>query len=172
MKPGLRGAGMARSPGAARAAEEELEREEKPAAEKGGTPEGSKSEDASMARSAAAAHKGEDREISESHGSDAGHTTTVSSGRGIGSKSVETEHAMGRVDRVTAKGAEGESDTASSKANRKENGEPEREEAEQSAIGSREVEHSNTFGKGMGREVPTKNVMGHGQRETIAKNTI
>lgn len=77
----------------------------------------------------------------------------------IGHKTVEAENAMGDHATVSAAEAEDFPDTASAKANRKEAAEPEREEAEQHAIGR-------------GREVPTRNVMGHGMRETVSKNTI
>ncbi len=113
-------------------------------------------EGASMARSPAAAHSAASREPGLKGGI-ADHS--VSSGRGIKSGQVEAEHTMGSKDSVGVKSAEGEPDMASSKANRKEQGEPEREMAEQHAMGHE-------------REVPVRNAMGHGMRETKANHTI
>ena len=84
---------------------------------------------------------------------------SVSSGEGIGSKSVDTDNVMGESGPKSVKTAEGESDMASAGANRKEAYEPQREMAEKSAMGRE-------------RSIPTRNTMGHGQRETIAKHTI
>lgn len=93
-------------------------------------------------------------------------------GASAGSKSVESSHVMGTKESVTAAGAEGFSDDASSKANRKEAGEPQREAAEKSAVTKNEVKHSGTIGGGSGGECAHKNVIGHGQRETVAKNCM
>lgn len=82
----------------------------------------------------------------------------VSGGRAIMHESVEANHVMGTGGAVGTQSAEGESDMASSKANRKEAMEPEREANEKAAIGRE-------------RSVPAKNVMGHGERETIARHT-
>jgi hypothetical protein len=84
----------------------------------------------------------------------------VSSGpRGIKRVSVDADHVMGDGASLGAGSAEGFADMASSKANRKEAMEPEREMNEKAAMGRE-------------RTVPTKNTMGHGERETIAKHTI
>jgi hypothetical protein len=84
---------------------------------------------------------------------------TVKGGREIKKGSVEADHVIGEGGRVGTKSAEGMSDMASAQANRKEAMEPEREMSEKAAMGRE-------------RSVPTKNVMGHGERETIAKHTI
>jgi hypothetical protein len=83
----------------------------------------------------------------------------ISGGRGIMHESVEAENVMGSGGKVGVSSAEGDSDMASGKANRKEAGEPEREENEKSAIGR-------------DRSVPHKNTMGHGERETKSCHTI
>jgi hypothetical protein len=83
----------------------------------------------------------------------------ISGGRGIEHETVEAENVMGTGGEVGTSSAEGEPDMASSKANRKEAGEPEREENEKAAMGR---EHS----------VAHKNTMGHGERETVSKHTI
>jgi hypothetical protein len=83
----------------------------------------------------------------------------VSGGRGIKRVSVDADHVIGDGGSIGTSSAEGMSDMASSKANRKEAMEPEREENEKSAMGRE-------------RSIATKNTMGHGERETIAKHTI
>lgn len=83
----------------------------------------------------------------------------ISGGRGIMHESVEAEHVMGAGGKVGTSSAEGETDMASSKANRKEADEPERESNEKAAMGAE-------------RTVPTKNTMGHGERETKSCHTI
>lgn len=84
---------------------------------------------------------------------------TVKGGRGITREHVEADHTMGEGGSVGTSSAEGFADEASSKANRKEAGEPEREMNEKAAMGRE-------------RSIPTKNTMGHGERETVAKHTI
>lgn len=129
---------------------------------------GLRGEDASMARTRSAAHAGEDRAESEERSEEKEtHGTTGRAG-----KTVEAEHVMGEHESPHAKGAEEVVDDASAKANRKENYEPERERAEKSAIKSRSVEHSNTFGSGEGGPAHGENTMGHGQREVVGKNTV
>jgi hypothetical protein len=124
---------------------------------------------ASMARSKSAAK--EDMSDAMSGGGPKKHE--VSTERGIGTKTVEAHGAIGSHNAVQAKGAEGDTDMASSKANRKENYEPEREAAEKRAIDNDRVEHSGTFGSGRhGTAVPTKHTMGHGEREPKASNTV
>jgi len=83
----------------------------------------------------------------------------ISGGRGIMRESVEAENVMGDGGKIGVSSAEGETDMASGKANRKEAGEPEREENEKAAIGR-------------DRSVPTKNTMGWGERETKSEHTI
>jgi hypothetical protein len=83
----------------------------------------------------------------------------VSGGRGIKRETVDADHVMGDGGEIGTSSAEGMSDMASGKANRKEAMEPEREENEKAAMGRE-------------RTVPTKNTMGHGERETVAKHTI
>ena len=170
----LHGAGMARSPGAARAAEAAEERAEKsPSEDHAGKPEGHEGENSSMARSPGAAKSATAKE--ESHQRSEMHegATSVSSGRAPKSKSVESEHVFGDKDAVEAKGAEGITDMASSKGNRRENEEPERERDEKAAMSGRTVRHSGTVGgDGAGGEAKGEHLMGHGFRETVAKNTI
>ena len=84
---------------------------------------------------------------------------SVSSGHGIGKKSVDADHVIGAGGALKVATAEGESDTASAKANRHEAMEPQRERDEKAAIGG-------------AREVPAKNIMGHGERPTIGRHTI
>ncbi len=142
----------------------------------GGESAGHHSADAGNARSPAAAHAGEDRRNARADAAKGSNPPRRVSGGGSapGGKSVESDHVMGTNHSVRAEGAEGFSDEASSKANRKEAGEPEREAAETRATGSKEVKHSTTFGHAgrAGQEAPAKNAMGHGQRETVARNTI
>jgi hypothetical protein len=82
-----------------------------------------------------------------------------SGGRGIMHESVEAENVIGDGGKIGVSSAEGESDMASGKANRKEAGEPEREENEKAAIGR-------------DRSVPHKNAMGWGERETKSEHTV
>lgn len=110
---------------------------------------------AGMARTRGEAHQDEE---SETHETVAG-ANEVKGGRGIMHETVDAEHVMGTGGPVGTHSAEGESDMASSKANRKEGMEPEREENEQAAVGKE-------------RTVAHKNTMGHGERETISKHTI
>lgn len=83
----------------------------------------------------------------------------ISGGREIMHESVEAENVMGSGGKVGVSSAEGDSDMASSKANRKEAGEPERESNEKAAMGR-------------DRSVPTKNTMGWGERETKSCHTV
>jgi hypothetical protein len=154
------GAGLARTPSAARAkegfsAKERVSRErddpEHEIEEEG--------EDASEARSPAAARRAEAKEMREEHEEEGTDRDTVSGGREIMHKSVEADHVIGEGGKLRAATAEGEPDMASAKANRKEAMEPEREENEKAAMGRE-------------RSVPAKNVMGWGECETIAKHTI
>ncbi len=119
-------------------------------------PEG---EDSSMARTRGAAHAGAERHMREETRMQEGDHDEVTSGRGIKHVSVDADHVMGTGGAVGTSSAEGEPDMASAKANRKEAMEPEREEQEKEAIGRE-------------RSVPTKNTMGHGERETVARHTI
>lgn len=117
-------------------------------------------EDSSMARSRGAAHAGaetharEEKSIERSRGDD-----EVRGGKGIERSTVDADHVIGAGGPVGTKSAEGDTDMASAKANRKEAMEPEREDNEKAAMGRE-------------RTVPTKNTMGHGQRETVGKHTI
>jgi hypothetical protein len=120
-------------------------------------PEG---EDSSMARSRGAAHAGAERHEREERAEEGKRgKDEVSSGRGIKHEMVEADHVIGTGGDVGTSSAEGEPDMASAKANRKEAMEPEREENEKAAMGRE-------------RSVPAKNVIGHGERETIARHTI
>lgn len=121
------------------------------------------SEDSSMARSRSAAKAGAERHergerAEEAEGKES-HAHEIKGGRGIMHEQVDADHVIGTGGKVGVKSAEGESDMASAKANRKEADEPEREHNEQAA---------------MGREpsVAAKHVIGHGERETIARHTI
>lgn len=87
------------------------------------------------------------------------HKGGVRGGRGITREHVEADHVIGDGGSVGTHSAEGMSDMASSKANRKEAMEPEREENEQAAMGRE-------------RTTPSKNTMGWGERETVGKHTI
>lgn len=151
------GAGMARSPAAAREAEAPMAKEH--VSKEADDPMGHESEDSSMARSRGAAHAGAERHEREERSEELGERGTVKSGRGITHRSVEADHVIGEGGDKSAAGAEGEPDMASAKANRKEAMEPEREMNEKAAMGKE-------------RSVPTKNTMGHGERETVAKHTI
>lgn len=110
---------------------------------------------AGMARTRSEAHDAED---SEARGDVAG-DNEISGGRGIMRETVEAENVMGDGGKIGVKSAEGESDMASAKANRKEAGEPERESNEKAAMGRE-------------RSVPTKNTMGWGERETKSCHTV
>jgi len=143
----------------------------------GGKPAGKRGDDASMGRSPAAAHAGQDKEFATSESVKRGNPQPrkVSGGGSEAvSKSVDSNHVFGNNDSVKAEGAEGFSDDASAKANKKEAGEPEREAAEMKAVRTNEVRAEHTFGHpgSRGKEIATKNAMGHGQRETVGKNTI
>lgn len=83
----------------------------------------------------------------------------VSSGRGMKRQAVDADHVIGDGGEIGMMSAEGMADMASSRANRKEAMEPEREMDEKMAMGRE-------------RTPPTKNTMGWGERETIAKHTI
>lgn len=152
------GAAMARSPGEARRDEEShvtggVSREHDEPIDK------EEGEDSSMARSRGAAHAGAERHEREERKQEEGEHHGVKGGRGIMREHVDADHVMGTGGAVETHSAEGEPDMASAKANRKEADEPEREENEKAAMGRE-------------RSVPTKNTMGHGERETIAKHTI
>ena len=115
---------------------------------------------AGMARTRSEAHRGEERIEHEDNASQEGdESDEVRGGRGIMHESVEAENVIGSGGKVDVASAEGESDMASGKANRKEAMEPEREENEKAAMGRE-------------RTVAHKNTMGHGERETVAKHTI
>lgn len=151
------GASLARTPAAARAKEDKVGEEH--VSKEHGDPMGHESEDSSMARSPSAAHAGAERHEREERKEELGERGTVKSGRGIMHKSIEADHTMGEGGSMRVAGAEGEPDMASSRANRKEAMEPEREAQEKAAMGPE-------------RSVAHKNSMGHGERETVAKHTI
>jgi hypothetical protein len=116
-------------------------------------------EDASMARSPAAARKAEAREMKDEHEEEGHDRDVVRGGREIKRESVEADHVIGTGGKVGTSSAEGEPDMASAKANRKEAMEPEREEQEKAAMGRE-------------RTVAHKNTISWGERETVAKHTI
>jgi hypothetical protein len=87
------------------------------------------------------------------------HEGGIRGGREIKRVKVDADHVMGDGGEIGTSSAEGRSDMASAGANRKEAMEPEREENEKAAMGRE-------------RSVPTKNTIGWGERETIAKHTI
>lgn len=152
------GAGMARNAGTARRDEEShvkggVSREADEPIDK------EEGEDSSMARSRGAAHAGAERHAGEERRMEEGEHREVKGGRGIEREHVDADHVIGSGGRVETMSAEGETDMASAKANRKEAMEPEREANEEAAMGRE-------------RSVPAKNVIGHGERETIAKHTI
>jgi len=155
------GAGTARSPEAAR-------RDEEPHA----TEHVSKEHDsehmhnpeeeglnASEERSPAGTRRAESGFMHKAHEEELGERGTVRGGRGIKHEHVDAEHVIGTGGSVETASAEGETDMASAKANRKEAMEPEREENEQAAMGRE-------------RTVAHKNTIGHGERETVAHHTI
>lgn len=86
------------------------------------------------------------------------HKGGVSGGRAIKKVDVDADHVIG-LGASAANSAEGFADMASSKANRKEADEPEREMNEKAAMGQE-------------RSTPSKNTMGWGERETVGKHTI
>ena len=133
---------------------------------------GHEGEDSSMGKSPAATRRETTASQAHQRSEMSEGKRSVSSGSAPGSKEVETHNAMGSEEEVSAKGAEGVTDMASSKGNRRENEEPERERDEKAAIKGG-VRHSGTFGDGPGgKPAEGKNLMGHGFRETVAKNTI
>jgi hypothetical protein len=154
-------AGVARSPSAARRAEDPIAREHvsHESDDRENQPE-EHGTDASMSRTPAGAKRAIAREMAEEHDEehDRPKNDTISGGRGIMHESVEADHVIGTGGKVGVKSAEGESDMASAGANRKEAGEPERERNEKAAMGKE-------------RGVPTKNTMGWGERETKAEHT-
>lgn len=155
------GASMARSPGEARR-DEEADVTEHVSREHDDPMKGSEGEDSSMARTRAGAKRGAEAHEKYERHEEEGEHKEVRGGRGIMHEKVDADHVMGKGGAVGVESAEGEADMASSKANRKEAMEPEREANEQAAMGGRHREPS----------VPTKNTMGHGERETVAKHTI
>lgn len=152
------GASLARTPAEAREKEDDVG-EERVSKEHDDPIDKEEGEDSSMARSRGAAHAGAERHEREERAEQRGEHDVVKSGRGIKHESVEADHVMGSGGKVGTASAEGEPDMASAKANRKEAMEPEREDNEKAAMGRE-------------RTVPTKNTMGHGERETVAKHTI
>jgi hypothetical protein len=152
------GASLARSPSEARRREEPIA-DEKVSSEPDDAMDEHESEDSSMARTPAAAKRGAVRHEHEERSIEGKHHDSVSGGREIMHESVDADHVIGVGGRVGTASAEGEPDMASAKANRKEAGEPEREENEKAAMGKE-------------RSVAAKNVIGHGERETVAKHTI
>lgn len=116
-------------------------------------PEGREGEGASMARSPAAAKRGE---AADPHEPSRGSESKTSAQK---TRHIDADHVIGDGGGKGSPDADTFSDMASSGANRKEAGEPEREVAEQAAMGR-------------DRATPHKNVMGHGERETVAKHTI
>lgn len=175
------GAGVARTPSASRAAQSEHMREDESesiSTDTASKSEGHHGEGASMGRSPSATRTATKREQAEQRhefSGNAGAREVSGGGATPSGHKVDSEHVMGQHDEVHAHGAEGFSDEASARANRHEADEPERERDEQRAVRSGEVRHEHTFGSGHGaggREVAAKNVIGHGQRETKACNTI
>lgn len=152
-------ASMSRSPGDARRKEEghatehvSREHDDKDPGESTG---GGSDEARSPSRAKAAQSRVQSEEstdMKDTHDS-------VSSGRGIKREHVDADHVMGSGGSIGTASAEGEPDMASSKANRKEAMEPEREANEKAAMGPE-------------RTVAHKNTMSHGERETVAKHTI
>jgi hypothetical protein len=116
---------------------------------------------AGMARTRGEAHHDETRIEHTDDASQKGESRddAVHGGRGIMHESVEAENVIGTGGDVGVASAEGESDMASGKANRKEAMEPEREENEKAAMGR-------------DRTVAHKNTMSHGERETVGRHTI
>lgn len=153
------GSSLARSPSEARARESHIAGGGGVSHEKDDPIDKEEGEDSSMARSPAAAHRGAETHEREERREELGEHHEVKSGRGITREHVDADHVIGSGGSIGTHSAEGESDMASAKANRKEAMEPEREENEKAAMGHE-------------RSVPTKNTMGHGERETIAKHTI
>lgn len=153
-------AGAARSPGQARRDEDPIASEHV-SREKDDPIDKEEGEDSSMGRSRGAAHAGAERHMREERTEESPdhEVDTVKGGRAIKHVSVDADHVIGAGGPIGTKSAEGETDMASAKANRKEAMEPEREENEKAAMGR-------------GRTVPTKNTMGHGERETVSKHTI
>ena len=154
----MTGAGVARSPKAARAEEDKHatghvshEHDEKIG--------GEDTEGAAMSRSPKAARAAEGRAQSEQKRDGKEDREEISGGRAIKHEHVDADHVIGDGGSIGVKSAEGTSDMASAGANRKEAMEPEREMNEKAAMGRE-------------REVPAKNVMGHGERETKACHTI
>jgi hypothetical protein len=152
------GSSMARSGTAARR-DQEKNVEEHVSKEHDEPIGGKDDEGSSMARSPSGTRSTQGRAQREQEDAGEGEHHEVRGGRGIMHETVEADHVIGDGGKIGVKSAEGESDMASSKANRKEAMEPEREENEQAAMGRE-------------RSVPAKHVIGHGERETIAKHTI
>lgn len=153
------GASMARSPSQARRDEEPHVTEEVSREHDERDPAESTDGGAAQARSPARARAAEERSQSEQKRDMKEDREEVSGGREIMHEHVDADHVMGTGGKVGVKSAEGESDMASAKANRKEADEPEREHNEEAAMGRE-------------RSVPAKNVIGHGERETVARHTI
>jgi hypothetical protein len=153
------GAGMARSPGAARRDEESIAHEHVSKEADDEVEPRNEGEDSSMARSRSAAKSGAEGHERYEHRSELGERGTVRGGREIKREHVDADHVMGKGGGVGVSTAEGEPDMASGKANRKEADEPEREEQEKAAMGRE-------------RSVAHKNTISWGERETVAKHTI
>ena len=156
-------AGAASTPRAARRDEAHLTREKVSREADDPMEPRSEGEDSSMGRSKAAAERGARGHERYERREELGERGTVKGGREIMHKDVDADHVIGKGGGIETESAEGYADMASAKANRKEAMEPEREMNEKAAMGG-----------GMHREptVPTKNTMGWGERETIAKHTI
>lgn len=129
-------------------------------------------EDASMARSRSAAHKGEEEdEEYERHEEHESKSMGGKGGSGMAGHKVTAEHIMGEHESPHAAGAESMPDDASAKANRKEAMEPERERDEKAAVESRGIAHRHTMG-GTGGPAHGQHTMGHGERKMTGKHTI
>lgn len=154
----MTGAGVARSPAAARG-EESKHATGHVSGEHDSKIGGQSSEGSSMSGSVSSVRSTQDKAQSQQRESQRGDHDEVTGGRGIKKGSVDADHVIGDGGKIGTSSAEGTSDMASSKANRKEADEPEREDAEKSAMGRE-------------RSVAHKNTMGHGERETKASHTI
>jgi hypothetical protein len=121
-------------------------------------PMGHEGEGSSMARSKGAAMRGQEKSMAYEH-EEEGKRGKDSVSSAQKTRHVDADHVLGDGGSKSSPDADTFSDMASAGANRKEAGEPEREKAEEAAMGRE-------------RSVAHKNVMGHGERETIAKHTI
>jgi len=118
---------------------------------------------ASMERAPAGSKRAQAEFMKKSHAEELGERGKYTNRQGVYRKPVEADHVIGEGGSHEMRTAEAIPEMTGSKAQRKEAGEPEREEDEMAAMGAKEDEQP---------RAAHKNTMGWGERETVAKHTI